>query len=135
TIPYKWTTGPTVGRFLAELRDNQRIVGARCQGCQKVYVPPPDVCGACFKPLSDWVELSGEGLVVAVSTIYRDSPWRPRPAPYTLALIRLDGADTCLLHLAREGVKTGDRVRPRFKSDRVGSLLDIESFVPLPESE
>ncbi len=135
TIPYKWTTGPTTGRFLAELRDNRRLVGARCGGCQKVYVPPPDVCGKCFKPVSDWVELSGEGVIAAVSTVHRNMPWSPRPAPYTLALVRLDGADTSLLHLAREGLKKGDRVKPLFRADRVGSLLDIELFVPLQEIE
>ncbi|HKP12355.1 MAG TPA: Zn-ribbon domain-containing OB-fold protein [Blastocatellia bacterium] len=131
TIPYKWTTGPTVGRFLAELKENGRVVGARCGGCGKVYVPPADVCGECYKPLDDWVALSGEGSVVALTTVERVMPFSPAAAPYTLALVRLDGADTDLLHLASPGLRAGDRVAAVFKSERTGSLLDIECFAAL----
>lgn len=134
TIPYKWTTGPTVGRFLAELKENARLVGARCGVCGKVYVPPADVCGQCYKPLDDWVTLSGEGTVVAITTVERAMPFSPTPAPYTLALVRLDGADTDLLHLASPGLKAGDRVAAIFKTERAGSLLDIERFAALSES-
>ena len=131
TIPYKWTTGATIGRFLGELRDHARIFGARCGGCGKVYVPPPDVCGECYKPLSEWVELSGEGTVVAASTVERSMPWSPYPAPYTLALVKLDGADTSMIHIARPDVSAGDRVRAVFKQERVGSILDIDCFMRL----
>lgn len=131
TIPYKWATGPTTGRFLAELKENGRLVGARCESCGKVYVPPPDVCGECYKIPEGWVALTGEGTVITITTVERTLPWSPIPAPYRLALVQLDGADTNLLHLADAGLKAGDRVRVRFKSERTGSLLDIEGFAPL----
>jgi uncharacterized OB-fold protein/putative sterol carrier protein len=130
TIPYKWTTGPTVGRFLAELKENGRLVGARCGGCHRTYVPPADVCGQCYKPLDEWVPLTGEGTVIALTTVERTMPFSPMAAPYTLALVRLDGADTDLLHLASADVRAGDRVKAVFKSERTGSLLDIEGFAP-----
>jgi uncharacterized OB-fold protein len=133
TIPYKWTTGATVGRFLAELKENARLVGGRCDGCGKVYVPPADVCGECYKPLDDWVPLTGEGTVVAITTVERTMPWSPMTAPYMLALIRLDGADTNLLHLANPSLKAGDRVAAVFKAERSGSLLDIECFAATGE--
>ena len=128
SIPYKWTTGPTTGRFLGELKDNARIVGAHCSSCGRVYVPPPEVCTECFKPISDWVPLSGEGTLVATSVVERTMPWSPSAAPYTLALIKLDGADTNLIHLVRAGLKRGDRVRAAFKTQKTGALLDIEYF-------
>ncbi len=134
TIPYKWTTGPTVGRFLAELKENGRLVGARCGVCHRVYVPPADVCGQCYKPLDEWVPLTGEGTVLALTTVERAMPFSPVAAPYTLALVRLDGADTSLLHLASGEVKAGDRVRAVFKTERLGSLLDIEGFALYRES-
>lgn len=130
TIPYKWTTGAAIGRFLGELRDNAKIFGARCDACGKVYVPPPDVCGECFKPLSDWVELSGEGTVIAASIVEHGMPWSPLPVPYTLALIKLDGADTNMIHLASANVAPGVRVRAVFKQVRDGSILDIDRFMP-----
>lgn len=134
TIPYKWTTGATVGRFLAELKENARLVGARCESCSKVYVPPADICGECYKPLDAWVPLTGEGTVVAVTTVERATPWSPQAAPYTLALVHLDGADTELLHLAKPNLKAGDRVVAVFKTERAGSLLDIKGFAAASES-
>jgi uncharacterized OB-fold protein len=134
TIPYKWTTGATVGRFLAELKENARLVGARCDACGKVYVPPADVCGECYKPLDSWVPLTGEGTIVAITTVERAMPWSPQAAPYTLALVRLDGADTELLHLASPNLKAGDRVVAVFKTERAGSLLDIEGFAAISET-
>jgi uncharacterized protein len=134
SIPYKWTTGATVGRFLAELKENARLVGARCEACNKVYVPPADVCGECYKLLDAWVPLTGEGTVLAVTTVERAMPWSPRAAPYTLALVRLDGADTALLHLASPSLKAGDRVAAVFKTERAGTLLDIEGFAATGES-
>jgi uncharacterized OB-fold protein len=131
TIPYKWTTGATIGRFLGELRDNAKIFGARCGACGKVYVPPPDVCGECYKSLSEWVELSGEGMVMAASIVEHSMPWSPAPVPYTLALIRLDGADTDMIHMAKPGIAAGDRVRAVFKQERNGTILDIDCFVRL----
>ncbi len=134
TIPYKWTTGATVGHFLAELKANARLVGARCGACSKVYVPPPDVCGECYKPFECWVPLNGEGTVLAITTVERTMPFRPMAAPYTLALVRLDGANTNMLHLAAPGLKAGDRVAARFRAERTGSLLDIEGFAPADQS-
>lgn len=135
TIPYKWTTGAAIGRFLTELRDNARLVGGRCEQCGRVFLPPPDLCGECFKPIDDWVALTGEGVVIAASTVHRQMPFSPAAAPYTIALIRLDGADTNIVHLVGEGVKSGDRVRARFKQQRSGSILDIERFASLSEAE
>ena len=113
------------------MKENTRIAGARCRGCGKVYVPPPDVCGECYKIPEDWVVLTGEGTIVAITTVEMTLPWSPTPAPYQLALVQLDGADTNLLHLAEPGLEAGDRVRVRFKAERIGSLLDIEGFAPL----
>jgi len=135
TIPYKWTTGTTVGRFLAELKENARLVGARCDECGKVYVPPADVCGECYKLLDTWIPLTGEGTVVAITTVERAMPWSPMAAPYSLALVRLDGADTNLLHLANSSLKAGDRVSAIFKPERAGSLLDIECFAAITEPD
>jgi putative sterol carrier protein len=61
-------------------------------------------------------------------------PFSPVAVPYTLALVHLDGADTNLLHLASGDLKAGDRVRAVFKTERAGSLLDIEGFALYRES-
>jgi uncharacterized OB-fold protein len=48
--------------------------------------------------------------------------------------VKLDGADTALLHAVDAGaiakMKTGMRVAPRWRSERVGHIADIECFEP-----
>ncbi len=56
--------------------------------------------------------------------------------PFAWALIRLDGADTALLHVVdsrrSRPLATGDRVTVRFRpaAERIGAMADIEAFVP-----
>jgi hypothetical protein len=59
---------------------------------------------------------------------------QPLDRPFGWALIRLDGADTALLHAVDAGsaaaMRTGMRVRPRWADERVGSIRDIACFEP-----
>jgi hypothetical protein len=63
-------------------------------------------------------------------------PKHPLQRPFAWALIRLDGADTAMLHVVDCGgpdrLASGDRVTVRFRpaAERVGSMADIEAFVP-----
>jgi hypothetical protein len=58
----------------------------------------------------------------------------PLDRPFAFALVKLDGADTALLHVVDAGsadrMQTGMRVRPEWADERVGSVLDIARFVP-----
>ena len=55
--------------------------------------------------------------------------------PFAWALIRLDGADTALLHGVDAGrsdaMITGMRVRARWAEERTGSITDIACFEPV----
>jgi uncharacterized OB-fold protein len=67
---------------------------------------------------------------------------QPLAGPFAWALIRLDGADTCMLHAVDAGpgmgaaavMRTGLRVRARWEASRVGSIRDIASFEPSDSS-
>jgi uncharacterized OB-fold protein len=54
--------------------------------------------------------------------------------PFAWALIKLDGADTALLHAVDAGdesaMSTGMRVRLQWADDREGAITDIACFVP-----
>ena len=58
--------------------------------------------------------------------------------PFAFALIRLDGADTELLHMVDAGepanMSTGLRVTPRFRSEPEGGIRDLECFTPEAQS-
>ena len=55
-------------------------------------------------------------------------------APFAFALIKLDGADTALLHAveasSEAAMKTGMRVRADWADERVGRIQDVRCFVP-----
>jgi hypothetical protein len=55
--------------------------------------------------------------------------------PIIYGIIRLDGADTGLVHMLGEvdleQVKVGMRLQAVFKEKRVASVLDIKYFKPL----
>ena len=136
--PFHYSTGVFGSRFFVELRDNKRLMGVRCPGCRKVYVPPRPLCGPCYLPTSEWVEV-GPGGVLAAFTILRFAFLDPetgekKPVPYGYGFIKLDGADTCFQHFLdlREGrpPKIGMRLRPVFEENRRGNLRDIRHFEP-----
>ncbi|MBU1672593.1 MAG: Zn-ribbon domain-containing OB-fold protein [Actinobacteria bacterium] len=124
--------GEIGSRFFAELRDGPRIMGVRCPVCLKIYVPPRPTCAGCFEPLSDWVEVSPEGTLLASTTVYAPVANPPAEPPYTLAVVRLDGADTGIVHLVDEvdpaRLTEGTRVRAVFREAREGNIRDIEHF-------
>jgi uncharacterized OB-fold protein len=60
--------------------------------------------------------------------------FHPLDRPFAWALVKLDGADTGLLHAVDAGsidaMRTGMRVTARFRAERIGSIRDLECFVP-----
>jgi hypothetical protein len=64
---------------------------------------------------------------------------QPLTRPFAWALIRLDGADTAMVHVVDAGtsdsMSTGMRVRARWADAPIGSIRDIECFVPATESD
>ena len=132
TIPFSYAAGAAASRFLVELRDHRRIMGNRCPSCKKVLVPARSFCAACWQDTGEWTEVGPEGALVTWTTVHLPLPHLP-PPPVTLGLVRLDGADTDLLHRidgdARR-LKRGMRLHPVWVEARSGSLLDIECFAP-----
>jgi uncharacterized OB-fold protein len=130
-VPYTWWAGETGSRFLLALRDNQKITGTKCGTCGKVYVPPRKNCGRCFIDMDEWVDIADEGVIEAYTVVRYAHPVQPVDPPFAYALIKLDGADVGFLHLIKKNLvklKTGLRVKARFKTERTGHILDIDSF-------
>lgn len=130
-----------VSRFFREVVENQRLMGTKCKGCGKVWCPPRIFCSDCYGD-AEWIELPPLGTVMAAIDVYyvpaNYSLHQYLDLPYILALIKLDGADTCLYNvvfLPDVGVgriKRGARVRAVFREKREGKLTDFY-FVPLED--
>ena len=138
---YTRSTGPVIGRFLTELRDG-RLVGIAAPG-GRVLVPPLEYDPATGAALGGnsgadpFIPVGPAGTVTAWAWVTEPRKVHPLRQPFGWALIRIDGADTALLHAVDTGgkqkaMRTGLRVRPRWRdvSERVGSIRDIECFVP-----
>ncbi|MBG0828152.1 OB-fold domain-containing protein [Planomonospora sp. ID67723] len=130
---YTRTTGPVIGRFLTELRDG-RIVGVRTAD-GRTLVPPLEYDPETGEAVTgEFAEVGPAGTVESWSWVGEPRRAHPLDRPFAWALIRLDGADTSLLHAVDAGdaraMRPGLRVRPRWKTERTGHITDIESFVP-----
>jgi uncharacterized protein len=130
---YTRSLGPTLGRFMAALAD-RRILGSR-GGDGRVHAPPFEFDPVTFSPPDDLVPVGPEGTVTTWSWTPQPLEGQPLAEPFAWALIRLDGADTAMLHAVDAGsaaaMRTGMRVRPRWAEQRAGDIRDIVCFEPL----
>ena len=133
---YYWHLGEYMSRFLLGLRDKKTILGIKCSSCGRVYVPPREVCGRCFRTMDHWIDLGTEGSIYAFTVVklpYIDpNTGKPIKVPRTDIYVKLDGADTCLMHWLDESdekrIAVGARVKAVFKEHRRGTIHDIECF-------
>jgi uncharacterized OB-fold protein len=137
SVPYSWWAGDTASKFFISLRDEQKIIATRCRKCRKVFMPPRKVCPTCFTENEEWVDVSDEGTLVSYSVARRQLASIPgdKKVPVIWGLIKLDGADTALLHYL-DGIKPGEvaigmRVKAVFAESRTGGIRDISHFKPV----
>jgi uncharacterized OB-fold protein len=130
--PYKRSLGPVIGRFFTSLRDGP-IEGIRTAG-GRVIVPPTEYDPETSEPLSEFVEVGTAGVVTSWAWVTQPRTNHPLQQPFAWALVKLDGADTAMLHAvdagAESAMSTGMRVRVRWAAEREGGIRDIECFEP-----
>jgi uncharacterized OB-fold protein len=130
--PFRRSVGPVLGTFFTGLREGVLVGVRRADG--SVLMPPceydPDTAAA----LDDYVEVGPAGEVTSWAWVAEPREKHPLDRPFAWALIKLDGADTSMLHVVDAGdparMKTGMRVTVRWADERVGHINDIACFVP-----
>ncbi len=129
---YRRSLGPVLSRFFTGLRDRVLVGNRTASG--RVLVPPAEADPATGEATGDFVEVGPGGVVATWAWVDAPLERHPLDRPFAFALVTLDGADTSLLHVVDAGeasaMRTGMRVRPRWRSKPVGSILDIECFEP-----
>src|ERR1051325_6765966 len=95
-------------------------------------VPPVEYDPQTAESLSEFVEGGQSGVVTTWAWLEEPRSNNPIQKPFAWALIKLDGADTAMLHVVDAGseanMKTGMRVRARWRAARDGRIQDIECF-------
>ncbi len=129
---YTRSLGPVLGQFMTALTE-RRVLGARSAD-GTVHAPPFEYDPVTSLPPGELVAVGPTGTVLTWTWLDRPLPGQPLGRPFGWALIRLDGADTAMLHAVDAGsaaaMRTGMRVRPRWAAERTGSIRDIECFEP-----
>jgi uncharacterized protein len=132
SFDYTRSLGPVLSEFMSALAE-RRILGSRSAD-GRVHVPPAEYDPVTFSPPSELVEVGPGGTVLTWSWQPQPQEGQPLGHAFAWALIRLDGADTGMLHAVDAGgadqMHTGMRVRPRWAAQRSGHIRDIECFEP-----
>ncbi|BCU69677.1 Zn-ribbon domain-containing OB-fold protein [Stygiolobus caldivivus] len=137
---YAYTAGQAYSRFLLGLKE-KKIIGRKCNKCNRVYVPPRMYCDDCFRPTDEWVEVKDEGIVETAVASFISWTRERIEKPEIVGVIRLfpstdrDWVFPGLFHRicveyedVKDMVVLGKKVRALWKEDRVGSINDIECF-------
>ena len=130
-MPYARTLGPVLSRFLTGLRDAEIWANKTRSGT--VQCPPFEYDPSTGEEAADeWVQLAGTGVVRTWAWVEQPLRYHLLQRPFAWALVRLDGADTDLVHAVDPGSKdrmaTGMRVKARWRDERIGHIKDIECF-------
>ncbi|UCD57153.1 MAG: SCP2 sterol-binding domain-containing protein [Candidatus Hydrogenedentota bacterium] len=131
---YRRTMGELSPFFLA-IRDEKRIIGAKCTGCGIVRVPPmAEYCPDCDFAPTDKVEVGDKGkmLFTPPITYFANSMFQEQ-VPFGRGRVVLDGADTALsinlyttTGILVPGIfKQDTEIKIVFRDKRIGRITDI----------
>ncbi|MCV7233889.1 Zn-ribbon domain-containing OB-fold protein [Mycobacterium branderi] len=137
SFDYTRSVGPTLGKFFTALRE-RRILGVRGSD-GRVHVPPAEYDPVSYEPLGEMVPVAATGTVESWTWQPQPLEGQPLDRPFAWALIKLDGADTTLLHAVDAGtpdaISRGTRVHVHWADEPVGAITDIAYFALGDEAE
>ena len=130
SFDYTRSVGPVLGAFFTALR-SRRVVGVRGSD-GRVHVPPAEFDPVTYDRLTEIVPVSSVGTVLSWTWQPEPLDGQPLQRPFAYALIKLDGADTALLHAVDAGssdaISAGSRVHVHWADEPTGSITDIAYF-------
>jgi uncharacterized OB-fold protein len=131
-VAFHYTPGVGNAAFFEALRDRGVFLGSRCGSCEVTYVPARIFCERCFAELSPDTEVGPGGTLESFTVGRVGIDGEPLEEPVAVGLVRLDGADTVLMHrlIGAGPWSIGARVQAKLRTGRTGSILDVEGFRP-----
>lgn len=132
---YLYTSGLAGEKFFSALRDEGKILGAKCKPCGITYVPPRIYCERCFAGLEDsFVDVGLRGKVQTFTIARIDKEENRLEEPEIFAIIAFNENATGFLHKLGEvessEIKMGMEVEAvlKPKNKREGKITDISYF-------
>ena len=139
-LEYTYSAGQSASRFLRAIAQG-KLLGQRCPVDGRVYFPTRGSCPQHGVVIDgEPVELKDTGTLVTYSIVRVPSQNIPLQIPYISAQIKLDGANTILMHLVNcklEEVHMGMRVKAVWKprEEWTTSVANILYFEPSGEPD
>jgi uncharacterized protein len=133
SVAFRYTPGVGNTAFFEALRDRGVFLASRCDRCGVTYLPARIFCERCLAELEPSIECGPAGELLSWTVARVDVDDRPIDPPVLFGLVRMDGADTVLLHRLvgfEDDPELGARVRAVLAPSREGSIFDVEGFAP-----
>ena len=135
--PFRRTTGPVIGAFFTAVREG-RLLGIKAAD-GSVICPPQEYDPVTAEPLTELVLVGDTGTVESWTWVTEARESQPFDRPFAWALVRLDGADTPMMHAldvaSPDEVSVGMRVRVVWAEERTGAIGDFHFAPETDESE
>ena len=133
-LPVRLRYTPCVGgtAFFEALRDRGVLLGSRCEACAITYLPARLFCERCFAELAADTECGPAGTLESFTVAHVGIDGESLAEPVTWATVKLDGADTVMVHrlIDSPSPEIGMRVRTVVREQRTASIDDLEGFAP-----
>ena len=127
---YKRSSGPVMSKFFEAL-GKQKILGTK-SNAGKVFSPAAEFDPETNEPLKEMVEVGPGGVVESFSWIEDPQHHHLIKEPFAFALIKLDGADTSMLHMVAKckeaDLSIGSRVKANWSEIQEQRITDIKFF-------
>ena len=127
---YKRSNGPVMSKFFESLGE-QKILGTK-SSTGKVFAPAAEFDPDTHEALSEIIEVGPGGVVETFSWIENPQHHHLIKQPFAFALIKLDGADTSMLHMItncdESDLCIGSRVTAMWSKTQEQRITDIQFF-------
>ena len=128
---YKRSSGPVMSKVFEGL-SNKKILGSKSKA-NKVYAPAAEYDPHTREALTELIEVGPGGIIESWSWVHQPSNHHLIQTPFAFALIKLDGADTAMLHMISDCEKSdlaiGNRVKAVWSETPTESIADIQHFI------
>ena len=127
---YKRSNGPVMSKFFDALGE-QTILGTK-SSAGKVFSPAAEFDPNTHEPLKEMVEVGPGGSVESYSWVEAPQHHHLIKEPFAFALIKLDGADSSMLHMIADcneaDLSIGTRVTASWSETSEKRITDIKFF-------
>ena len=128
---YKRSSGPVMSKFFEGL-SQKKILGTKSKA-QKVFAPAAEYDPHTREALTELVEVGPGGTIASWSWVNKPRSHHLLQSPFAFALIKLDGADTAMLHMIfdcdESDLGVGKKVLPVWSDNPTESITDINYFI------